>query len=83
MIKAIFWLFVADVVCVLGGVCMGFLKLFEIAPLWLSITGLCVFVLLIVALVLLILAFFDEVVKRVKAFIDGIPKWIKKLLGIK
>lgn len=83
MIKAIFWLFIVNVVCVLGGVVMGFVKLFEIAPLWLSITSLSVFILLIVALVLLVLAFFDEVAKRIKAFIDGLPKWLKKLLGIK
>lgn len=83
MIKAIFWLFVVNVVCVCSGVVMGFVKLFEISPLWLSITSLCVFVVLVLALGFLVLKFFDEIIKRVKVFIDGLPKWVKKLLGIK
>ena len=83
MIKTIFWLFIVNVVCVLSGVVMGFVKLFEISPLWLSITSLCVFVVLVLALVLLVLKFLDEIIKKVKVFIDGLPKWLKKLLGIK
>lgn len=90
MLKAIFGVAIALLVCVLGGVVMGFVKLFEIAPLWLSITSLSVFILLIVALVLMVLKFIadvkewlDSVLARLKAFVDGLPKWLKKLLGIK
>lgn len=83
MIKAIFWLFISLLACLIGGLVLGFWKLWEIAPLWLSITSLCVFILLVVALVLLVLAFFDEVAKRVKEFLYKLPKWLKKLLGIK
>lgn len=83
MIKAIFWLFVSFLVCILGGLCLGFWKLWDITPLWLWVTSLCVFIAIVVALVLLVLAFFEEVTKRIKAFIDGLPKWLKKLLGIK
>lgn len=90
MIKAIFGVAIALLVCVLGGLVLGFCKLWEIAPLWLSITGLSVFILLIVALVLMVLKFIsdlkvwlDSVLARLKAFVDGLPKWLKKLLGIK
>lgn len=90
MVKGIIGVAIALLVCVLGGVVMGFVKLFEITPLWLSITSLSVFILLIVALVLMVLKFIsdvkiwlDSVLARLKAFVDGLPKWLKKLLGIK
>lgn len=83
MIKAIFWIFVSVLVCIFSGVIMGFVKLFEVAPLWLSLTSLCVFILLIATLVILVLKFIDVVCQKLKAFVDGLPKWIKKLLGIK
>lgn len=90
MIKGIIGVAIALLVCVLGGLVLGFWKLWQIAPLWLSITGLSVFILLIVALVLMVLKFIsdlkvclDSVLARLKAFVDGLPKWVKKLLGIK
>lgn len=90
MIKGIIGVAIVLLVCVLGGLVLGFWKLWEIAPLWLSITGLSVFILLIVALVLMVLkliadvkAWLDSVLARLKAFVDGLPKWVKKLLGIK
>lgn len=90
MIKGIIGVAIALLVCVLGGLVLGFWKLWEIAPLWISITGLSVFILLIVALVLMVLKFIsdlkvwlDSVLARLKAFVDGLPKWVKKLLGIK
>lgn len=90
MIKGIIGVAIALLVCVLGGLVLGFWKLWEIAPLWLSITSLSVFVLLIVALVLMVLKFIsdlkvwlDSALARLKAFVDGLPKWVKKLLGIK
>lgn len=90
MIKGIIGVAIALLVCVLGGLVLGFWKLWEIAPIWLSITGLSVFILLIVALVLMVLKFIsdlkvwlDSVLARLKAFVDGLPKWVKKLLGIK
>lgn len=90
MIKGIIGVAIALLVCVLGGLVLGFWKLWEIAPIWISITGLSVFILLIVALVLMVLKFIadlkvwlDSVLARLKAFVDGLPKWVKKLLGIK
>lgn len=90
MIKGIIGLAIALLVCVVGGLVLGFWKLWDIAPLWLSITSLSVFVLLIVALVLMVLKFIsdlkvwlDSALARLKAFVDGLPKWVKKLLGIK
>lgn len=90
MIKGIIGVAIALLVCVVGGLVLGFWKLWDIAPLWLSITSLSVFVVLIVALVLMVLKliadvkiWLDSVLARLKAFIDGLPKWLKKLLGIK
>lgn len=90
MIKAIIGIAISLLVCVLGGLVLGFWKLWDIAPLWLSISSLVVFVSLIVALVLMIVklladvkAWLNEVFAKLKAFVDGLPKWVKKLLGIK
>lgn len=90
MIKAIIGVAISLLVCVLGGLVLGFWKLWDITPLWLSISSLVVFVLLIVALVLMILkllaevkAWLNDVFAKIKAFVDGLPNWVKKLLGIK
>lgn len=90
MIKTIIGVAISLLVCVLGGLVLGFWKLWDIAPLWLSISSLVVFVLLIVALVLMILkllaevkAWLNDVFAKIKAFVDGLPNWVKKLLGIK
>lgn len=90
MIKAIIGVAISLLVCVLGGLVLGFWKLWDIAPLWLSISSLAVFVLLIVAFALMVVklladvkAWLNEVFAKLKAFVDGLPKWVKKLLGIK
>lgn len=82
MIKAIVGLSISLLACALGGLVLGFWKLYDIAPLWLFIISLCVFGGIVIAQVVLILRFisilkkeFEYVVLAIKDFMD----WLKSL----
>lgn len=90
MLRALLGLFIALLVLDIAGVAMGFWKLYEIVPFWLFITSISVFGLLIVIIAVLVCkvildlkAWLIEMIDKIKAFVDKLPKWLKKLLGIK
>lgn len=90
MIKAIIGVAITLLICILGGLVLGFWKLFEIAPFWLSITSLSVFAVLVIVLAVLIVkliadvkAWIKSLEEKLTAWVAGLPSWVKKLLGIK
>lgn len=86
MNKYIVGLFIILLMMTIAGVVMGFVYLFNIAPLWLSIVSLIIFMSTLIALIVLLYEFVCKIVfdirKKIKETKDAIKKAIEALKSL-
>lgn len=90
MVKCLFWTFILFVLFCLMQISFGMYCDYIVFGIWSLTSSIFIFVALLLALVVMTMHCIDElkskiekIAKKIKAWIDGLPPFIKKLLGIK
>lgn len=89
MVKYLFWTFVLFVLFCLMQIAFGMYCDYIVFGIWSMVSSILIFIALLLALVVMTMHCIKElkdklenIACRIKAFVDGLPPFIKKLLGI-